>query len=131
MNSSILPLRARKRISLTALIDVVFILLMFFMLTSTFTKWSAVPLKAATTGGESVSAVEPQMLIMHDPDSFSIRGTDSQARLALSELLPRLDATQSLILVPVSEIEVNALVRALELLKEAGHESVQLGQLAK
>ncbi|MAM86797.1 ExbD/TolR family protein [Allohahella sp. A8] len=131
MSSSLLPLRARKRISLTALIDVVFILLMFFMLTSTFSKWSAVPLKAATTGGESVANVEPQMLIMHDVNSFSIRGSESKAQLPLSELVSQLDTSRSLLLVPVSGIAVDALVRTLETLNEAGHESVQLGQLVK
>lgn len=44
---SVLQARKGKKISLTALIDVVFILLMFFMLTSTFSQWKALPLPAA------------------------------------------------------------------------------------
>lgn len=40
----------RKGISLTPLIDIVFILLTFFMLTSTFTRWKAVALRFPVAG---------------------------------------------------------------------------------
>lgn len=40
----------RKGISLMPLIDMVFILLTFFMLTSTFTRWKAVDLRFPVAG---------------------------------------------------------------------------------
>jgi biopolymer transport protein ExbD len=42
--------RARRRLSMTSLIDVIFLLLLFFMLTSTFSKFGEVELMAAGTG---------------------------------------------------------------------------------
>ncbi len=43
------PLARRKRIPLTPLIDVIFILIMFFLLSSTFGVWR--PLEVALGGG--------------------------------------------------------------------------------
>lgn len=42
--------RRRKGISLTPLVDVIFLLLLFFMLTSTFSRFAEVPLSTATAG---------------------------------------------------------------------------------
>ena len=50
MSGSPLYRSRRKGISLTPLIDVVFILLMFFMLTFTFTRWKAVDLRFPVAG---------------------------------------------------------------------------------
>lgn len=43
----------RRRISLTSLIDVIFLLLLFFMLSSTFSSYSDLELFGAGTGGRS------------------------------------------------------------------------------
>ena len=48
------PQPARRAISLTPLIDVVFLLLVFFMLASTFMKYASVPISAAGHGSVSV-----------------------------------------------------------------------------
>lgn len=44
------PKRQRRRLSLTSLIDVIFLLLLFFMLSSTFSEFSEVPLPLGGTG---------------------------------------------------------------------------------
>ena len=46
----------RSRISLTALIDVVFILLLFFMLTTQFTRWRSLDVPMAQETAEPVAA---------------------------------------------------------------------------
>ncbi|MDO6805130.1 biopolymer transporter ExbD, partial [Wenyingzhuangia sp. 1_MG-2023] len=62
---AITPRRARP-ISLTALIDVVFILLMFFMLTSSFTQWLTMPLASQSASSEPAETEElPQLLVLH------------------------------------------------------------------
>lgn len=43
--------KRRKWLSMTSLIDVIFLLLLFFMLTSTFSKFGEVELAAASAGG--------------------------------------------------------------------------------
>ena len=53
---SLVPARKKSTISMTALIDLVFILLMFFMLTSTFVKWKQVPLATASVSTENTSS---------------------------------------------------------------------------
>ena len=47
--------RRRRRLSMTSLIDVIFLLLLFFMLTSTFTRFSEVELTAAGSGTPRVA----------------------------------------------------------------------------
>lgn len=66
--------RGRRMISLTPLIDVVFILLVFFMLASSFTDWRAISLAtppAATRAGSSEGA----MLVRVGPDAIDVAGS--------------------------------------------------------
>ncbi len=55
---------SRKLIGLTPLIDVVFILLLFFMLTSSFIQWQSLDLTMSTGEGSEVSGEPPLMLSM-------------------------------------------------------------------
>ncbi|MGH1414761.1 MAG: ExbD/TolR family protein [Pelagimonas sp.] len=57
---------------MTSLIDVIFLLLLFFMLTSTFTRFSEVDLTSAT-GGAGVSGVAPLFLRLGE-DSIGVNG---------------------------------------------------------
>ena len=45
--------KVKKRLALTSLIDIIFLLLLFLMLTSTFSKFSEIELNAAATAAES------------------------------------------------------------------------------
>jgi biopolymer transport protein ExbD len=45
----------RKALSMTSLIDVIFLLLLFFMLSSTFTRFSEIQLFGASTGTQSTA----------------------------------------------------------------------------
>jgi biopolymer transport protein ExbD len=51
--------KRRRALSMTSLIDVIFLLLLFFMLTSTFTRFAELPLHAATGGAASASDAAP------------------------------------------------------------------------
>ncbi|WP_247676785.1 MULTISPECIES: biopolymer transporter ExbD [unclassified Leisingera] len=51
----------RRRLSMTSLIDVIFLLLLFFMLTSTFSKFGEVELMAA---GQGATGSDKQMLFV-------------------------------------------------------------------
>ncbi|WP_316016120.1 biopolymer transporter ExbD [Roseobacter sp. HKCCA0434] len=61
--SAILPRRVRRRrvLSLTSLIDVIFLLLLFFMLTSTFSRFGEIELAA---GGDGAQAAEAPPLFL-------------------------------------------------------------------
>jgi biopolymer transport protein ExbD len=54
--------KARRRLSMTSLIDVIFLLLLFFMLTSTFSKFSEVELTAAAQAADAPSDSPPLFL---------------------------------------------------------------------
>jgi biopolymer transport protein ExbD len=54
--------KARRKLSMTSLIDVIFLLLLFFMLTSTFTRFAEVELTAAGAGGTAAAGTPPLFL---------------------------------------------------------------------
>lgn len=81
------PSVTRRRISLTPLIDVVFILLVFFMLETTFLTEAEVAVAAESRGG-AVSAEQPLQLELLDADWVWLNGE----RVAYSQWQAALDA---------------------------------------
>lgn len=73
--------RRRNRLSMTSLIDVIFLLLLFFMLTSTFSRFAEIELATATGGGAAAPGQKPYFLQL-DPQRLRLNG---QA-LALADL---------------------------------------------
>ncbi len=69
----------RRRLSMTSLIDVIFLLLLFFMLTSSFSKYTELPLTAAVAGGALGAA--PPLFLQVSPTQVSLNGDllDEQA----------------------------------------------------
>ncbi|WP_418591781.1 ExbD/TolR family protein [Ponticoccus sp. (in: a-proteobacteria)] len=65
----------RRRLSMTSLIDVIFLLLLFFMLSSTFSKFAEVDLAAAGSGATPSTDARPMFLSLA-PDSLRLNGTD-------------------------------------------------------
>ncbi len=64
--------RRRRRLSLTSLIDVIFLLLLFFMLTSTFSRFAEVELSAAAPAG-AAAETRPVFLRLSS-DTVSVNG---------------------------------------------------------
>ena len=60
---------------MTSLIDVIFLLLLFFMLTSTFTRFSEVELAAAGAG--DAQSPEAPVFLSLGPDSLQLNGADA------------------------------------------------------
>ncbi|GAB5446159.1 MAG: hypothetical protein Gyms2KO_10320 [Gymnodinialimonas sp.] len=60
---------------MTSLIDVIFLLLLFFMLTSTFTRFSEIQLSAAGSGAGAPSDAAPLFLTL-SPETASLNGTE-------------------------------------------------------
>ncbi|MEI2384013.1 biopolymer transporter ExbD [Breoghania sp. JC706] len=83
--------KARRRpIGLTSLIDVIFLLLLFFMLASTFSHYQALPLSG---GGGTATAVadtpRPALLRVHGEGRMDLNGrpvTAAELPVRLSEL---------------------------------------------
>lgn len=70
----------KRRMSLTSLIDVIFLLLLFFMLTSTFSKFSEVELTAAQGGGAGTSDLPPLFLQL-GVDIMTLNGAELRVEM--------------------------------------------------
>lgn len=120
----------RKSISLTALIDVVFILLMFFMLTSSFQHFNTVEISQSSSGGSAVEESKPRFLLLYAEGS--VRWSNETARWPLARvngafMAPARDAT-SLTLIPEHNVTVQQMITALEKVKALGFETAQLAE---
>ena len=72
---------------MTSLIDVIFLLLLFFMLTSSFSKFSDVELVAASSGGQGTVDTTPLFLQLL-PECIRLNGTQTVlAALEASDLV--------------------------------------------
>lgn len=74
--------RRKLRLSLTPLIDVVFLLLIFFMLASTFLKFSAMPIAGATGGNGATNLKEIALIQLSPQGALTVNGEN----IAIAEL---------------------------------------------
>jgi len=65
----------RRRLSMTSLIDVIFLLLLFFMLSSTFSRFAEVDLSTASAGATGSSDVKRSFLQLGET-SLRVNGQD-------------------------------------------------------
>lgn len=120
------PRRRRAAISLTPLIDVVFILLIFFMFASSFLDWRTIRLDAAAPGGGP--ALEGALLVEVTPAGLRVGGRPIAAealRLRVAALLEE-RADLRVVVRPATGATLQATVDALELLAGAGARGVSL-----
>lgn len=66
------PRFVRRRLGLTPLIDVIFLLLLFFMLSSTFSRFSQVPVEGGASGGSGAN--RPDAMISVRPGDVRLNG---------------------------------------------------------
>ena len=114
--------RRRARVSLTPLIDVVFILLVFFMLASSFTDWRSLRLTAAGTGGAAAPGLVGAMLVEVRPGGVRLSGR----RMAPDALAARLSARREthpdtrVLVRPAGGVAMQRVVDLLDRLSAAG-----------
>lgn len=66
----------RRRLSMTSLIDVIFLLLLFFMLSSTFTRFSEVELAAGGAAAAATASDTRPFFLRLGTDSLDLNGRD-------------------------------------------------------
>ena len=116
----------RRRISLTSLIDVIFLLLLFFMLSSTFSRFNAFELNTGG-GGASVSSEKLPILLRLRDDSFSLNGEELSAEDAQTRLIDLAGQSQKkAVLVVIGETKTQTLVTWLEAIRSVPELSVTL-----
>lgn len=123
------PPRRRSLISLTPLIDVVFILLLFFMLASSFTNLHAIVLNAPASGStSSTPSIEGALLVDVRLDGVRFAGR----YVTLKQLIARVSAIRAkhgdrrVLIRPGNGVSLQDTVRVLDALDGAGIHNLQL-----
>lgn len=70
-------LQAQRRLSLTSLIDVIFLLLLFFMLSSTFTKFAEIEIVNSGSRAGAPPSLEEPVFVSLKPDQILVNGVDT------------------------------------------------------
>jgi len=109
----------RRPLPLTSLIDVIFLLLLFFMLSSTFTRFAEVEV-AGGRASSTVAAAQPDILIRIEDGIWTINGRDFPEADAISELKRLQDngASKAVLLVR-GDMTSQTMVSALERVRRA------------
>jgi biopolymer transport protein ExbD len=127
--------KPRKQVDLnvTSLVDVLFLLLIFFTLTSTFKRAGELELKlpSSTTAGPSGSAASPKRvdLVLTEHGTLMLDG----APTTFEQLLPKLRAVRerqpdSQVMIEAEErVEHGQVVRLLDAVRAAGFKGVGIG----
>ncbi len=110
--------RPVARISLTPMIDVVFLLLIFFMLVAKFELDQATPL---VLGGGGAAYDGPPRLVDVLPDGLRLNGVEMSPRPLLLELLRLTESGEDVVVLrPAGGADVQRLVDVMALMGEAG-----------
>lgn len=121
------PVRRRPIISLTPLIDVVFILLIFFMLASSFLEWRAIDLDPPVQAAAATSS-DGAVVVEIDKEGLALDGRPvTFETLAERVTAARADKPESPVLIQPSEgIPLQQAVDVLDTLQAAGIEGITL-----
>ena len=110
--------RPRRKPSLTPMIDVVFLLLVFFMLAARFGQDMEL---ALTTAGTGTPYEGPPRLVEVSPDGASLNGTALPLEQLVAGLAPLMRTKDdTVILRPDADASLQDLVTVIDLLQAAG-----------
>ncbi len=120
--------RSRARIGLTPLIDVVFILLVFFMLASSFLDWRSIELAASARGPAAGTGFEGAMLVEVGAAGLRLGGVALSDEALSARLAERLAAApgQRVLVQPDRGVAMQRVVDVLDRLDAAGARAVAL-----
>lgn len=127
MNTLLIHQRPKKHVSLTALVDVVFILLFFFMLTSSFSQNKGIDFQSPVAS-ESNTVKQPQLIELHQDGSLSLYEKGSLLKLTDATIAEVIDKHKPTVILPNAQTEVQSIVFAMELLKKIGVQQLSLGK---
>lgn len=117
--------RPRRRPSLTPMIDVVFLLLVFFMLVARFGQEGALTLSLG--GGGSEAWEGPPRLIQVDEGALRLNGQATDPEAVISSLRSLTDSQEDLILIqPAEGVALQRLLDVMAILQAAGFTSLAL-----
>lgn len=119
----------RRRPSLTPMIDVVFLLLVFFMLAARFGQEAEIALAPAGSGVADTAWSGPPRLVRIAPDQLWLNG-QAVALAALSERIAPLmtEGTDPVILLPEQGADLQRLLDVMATLHSAGLDNLILAE---
>jgi len=110
--------RPRRRPNLTPMIDVVFLLLVFFMLASRFGTDMTLPL---TVAGQGTGYSGPPRLVDISPDALSLNGAPIAPEALAAALAPLTEGpADAIVLRARDEATLQQVIAVMDLLKAAG-----------
>lgn len=115
---------------MTPLVDVVFLMLVFFLLTSNFVRYRAVEVDFTETR-EGTSADGVLILFRLDQDDLTIDGAPASVNDvpgAVAGRLARFPALEALVLVHENS-PLQSLVTVIEAIREGGIDEIRIGEL--
>ncbi len=116
----------RRRMSLTPMIDVVFLLLVFFMLVARFGTDRALPLQ--TAGGEGAYSGPPRLVEVL-PEGLTLNGVGMARRAVLTELVRLTKSGEDVVVVrPAEATSLQRLIEAMDLLRRAGFSNLAIAE---
>ena len=118
--------------SLVAMVDVLLIMLVFFMVTSTYLNLDMLPLAGGPIAGEATAppGTTPRLLVRIDAQGrTSVRGSDSRDLAALVTAERARHSDLEVILLPSGQADVQALASALDSLIAAGASRIRVVRL--
>lgn len=114
------PLRPRRRQNLTPMIDVIFLLLVFFMLAARFGAEDRLPLETASAAGGAAYSGPPRLIDV-GADGLRLNGQAVSAAELAARLSPLVTGATDAILLRADEgAPLQALVQLMDDLRAAG-----------
>ena len=124
-----IPSPPKRKVSLTPLIDVVFILLLFFMLASSFIEWREIDLNVA--GNKSVGQQNHQPLVVRvTHGGLTLKGESLSSQAFLAKIKELLNENSELVVVlqPQASVPLQQIVTLLDQIREQGVKSVSFAR---
>lgn len=109
-------------VGLTPLIDVVFILLLFFMLATDFQRWRVIDIDSMNVETQAMSSVDAPLLVEVGAQNLKVDGKPVTLTLLAGVLKDRLENTPNAAVVvsALTEASVQRLVSVMDVLQDSG-----------
>ena len=123
--------RKHSLISLTPLIDVVFILLIFFMLASSFAEWQFIELSVGNTEEIRADSLRTSRIKLVSDDSFMLNDKEMRIVEIVSIVRERcrVNINHPIIIQPHEGVSLQSLVTILDQLNEFAGKNVSLAKV--
>ena len=125
--------RIHSHLDIAPLIDIVFLLLVFFMLTSTFVTPEAIELELPESSSAQSSEITPITVALNQAGELSLNGTRIPLKQLQSALLPLIADNKEtpITLKSDAQTQVQQLLEVMDKIRQAGATNIALATTQK